>query len=70
MKFVMEAMEYQIPLSFVLYQHKRLVTIEGYIHYIDSFKKEFRIMDLSDNIQVIPIQKVKAIHKYEKAMDT
>jgi hypothetical protein len=65
-ELVLEAMEYHIPLSFVLYQNKRLVTIEGYIHYTDLHKKEFRIIDLSSNIHVIPIQKVKAIHKYEK----
>jgi YolD-like protein len=69
-ELVLEAMEYHIPLSFVLYQHKSLVTFEGYIHYTDLLKKVFRIFDLSDHIQVIPIQKVKAIHKYEKAMDT
>ncbi|WP_373869412.1 hypothetical protein [Fictibacillus barbaricus] len=62
-------MEFNIPLTFVVYLNRRLITINGHIHYIDPYRMKFRIISLNNEIQIVHFSKVKAIHKYEKAMD-
>jgi YolD-like protein len=68
-ELVLEAMEYNLPLTLVVYQNKRLITISGYIHYIDPQQMEFRIKSLDDELKIVHYSKVKAIHKCEEAMD-
>lgn len=68
-ELVLEAMEYHFPLTFVIYQNRRLETLDGYIHHVDSQQLKFRIMGLDQNVHVISYSNVKALHKYEKAMD-
>jgi hypothetical protein len=63
-------MEYNFPLTFIIYQNRRLIAINGHIHFIDSIKMEFLIIDLEGFLHNAPFSKVKAIHKYEKAMET
>jgi YolD-like protein len=67
---VLEAMEFNFPLTFIIFKNSRLVALNGYIHYIDSINMEYRIMDLDDFPHKVTFSKVKAIHKYEKAMET
>jgi hypothetical protein len=69
-ELILEAMEYNIPLTFIIYKNKRLIAINGHIHFTDSIKLEFRIVDLDHFLNKVSFSKVKAIHKYEKAMDT
>jgi hypothetical protein len=69
-KLILEAMEYNIPLTFIIYKNRRLIAINGHIHFIDSIKMQFRIVDLDHFLHKVSFSKVKAIHKYEKAMDT
>jgi hypothetical protein len=69
-ELILEAMEYNIPLTFIIYKNRRLIAINGHIHFIDSIKMEFRILDLDHFLHKVSFSKVKAIHKYEKAMDT
>jgi hypothetical protein len=67
---ILEAMEYNIPFTFIIYKNSRLIAINGHIHFIDSIKMEIRIVDLDHILHKVSFSKVKAIHKYEKAMDT
>ncbi|GGB53473.1 YolD-like family protein [Fictibacillus barbaricus] len=68
-ELVLEAMEHNFPLTFVVYLKKLLNTISGHIHYIEPHKMEFRIKSLDNDIKLVPFSKVKAIHKYEEAVD-
>jgi YolD-like protein len=65
-ELVLEAMEYNFPLTFIIYKNRKLVVINGHIHYIDSIKMEFRIVDLDHFLHKVSFSKVKAIHKYVK----
>jgi hypothetical protein len=69
-ELVLEAMEFNFPFTFVIYKNGRLIAINGYIHYINSVKMEFRILYLDDYVHKISFAKVKTIHKYEKVMET
>jgi hypothetical protein len=69
-ELILEAMEYNFPLTFIIYKNRRLEAIDGYIHFIDSIKMEFRIVDLDHFHHKVSFSEVKTIHKYEKAMDT
>jgi hypothetical protein len=68
-ELVLEAMECNLPLTLIVYQNKRLINISGHIHYIDPNRMQFRIISLNNEIKIVHFSKVKAIHKYEKAMD-
>jgi YolD-like protein len=69
-ELILEAMKYNFLLKFIIYKNRRLEAIDGYIHYNDSIKMEFRILDLENLLHKVSYSKIKAIHKYEKAMDT
>jgi YolD-like protein len=69
-ELILKAMEYNFSLTFIIYKNRRLESIEGNIHYIDSIKMELRIIDFQDILHKVSFSKVKAIHKYEKAMET
>jgi YolD-like protein len=69
-ELILEAMEYNFPLTFIIYNKRRMELIMGNIHFIDSIKMEFRIIDFQDILHKVSFSKVKAIHKYEKAMET
>lgn len=69
-ELILEAMEYNFPLTFIIYKNRRLESIVGNIHFVDSIKMEFRIIDFQDIHHKVSFSKVKAIHKYEKAMET
>jgi YolD-like protein len=69
-ELILESMEYNFPLTFIIYRNRRLESIEGNIHFIDSIEMEFRIIDFQDILHKVSFSKVKAIHKYEKAMET
>lgn len=62
-QLVLESMEFHFPLTFTIFKNKRLVTIHGFVHYMDPLKKELRIVDLKDHLHKIPFGLVKSIHK-------
>lgn len=69
-ELILEAMEYNFPLTFIIYKNRRFEKIDGHIHFIDSIKMEFRIIDFQYILHKVSFSKVKAIHKFEKAMET
>ncbi|WP_137791835.1 YolD-like family protein [Bacillus sp. E(2018)] len=62
---IMEAMEYNVPLAFTVYRNKRLNIIRGYIHYLDLYKNELRILDNSDTVRILSFSEVKGIPKLD-----
>jgi hypothetical protein len=66
---VLESMEFHFPLQFTLYKQKRLIPLEGYVHFVDHIKQEFRVVDFDEYVHHIPLHQIKNIHKYEEARD-
>lgn len=64
-EIILEAMEYHVPLMFTIYKNKRLITLSGYIHYIDTYKKQLRILDMNDNIEFVFFSEIKKIVKLD-----
>ncbi|ANC77451.1 hypothetical protein ABE65_011840 [Fictibacillus phosphorivorans] len=62
---MLEAMEYHVPLMFTIYKNKRLITLSGYIHYIDTNNKQLRILDMNDNVEFVSFSEVKKLVKME-----
>jgi YolD-like protein len=69
-ELILEAMEYNFPLTFIIYKNRRLEAIDGKIHFLDSIKMELRIIDFQNILHKVSFSKIKAIHKFEKAMET
>jgi YolD-like protein len=49
---ILESMEFNFLLSFTIYKDKRLIVIQGNIHFIDENKQELRIMDLDNHLHI------------------
>lgn len=64
-EMILEAMEFHLPLELTLYNNKRLITITGHVHYMDSVKKHFRILDKSGTLKIVPFSEVKGVSKSE-----
>ncbi|MGD6964407.1 YolD-like family protein [Fictibacillus phosphorivorans] len=62
---LLEAMEYHVPLMFTIYKNKRLITLCGYIHYMDTYNKQLRILDMNDNVEFVSLSEVKKLDKVD-----
>jgi YolD-like protein len=60
-EIILEAMEYNIPLVLTLYKDKRLNTLSGYVHYIDTVKRHFRILEKNGTLRIVPFSEVKGV---------
>ncbi|WNB93429.1 YolD-like family protein [Bacillus sp. NEB1478] len=58
---ILEAMEYNKPVSFTVYKNKRLITINGFTHYIDQNKKQLKIMDSNSELHTISFSSIKKV---------
>jgi hypothetical protein len=60
---ILESMEFNFPLSFTIYQDKRLLMIQGNIHFIDVNKQELRIIDLDNHLHILKVASIKDVQK-------
>jgi hypothetical protein len=63
-ELILEGMEYNKPLSFTVYKNKRLITINGFTHYIDQNKKQLKVIDNNNELQIISFSIHKNVIKY------
>jgi YolD-like protein len=62
---MIEAMVYNVPLMFTIYKNKRLISLSGYIHYMDTYDKQLRILDMNDNVEFVSFSEVKKLVKVD-----
>ncbi|MBM7713715.1 hypothetical protein JOC94_000684 [Bacillus thermophilus] len=56
-----EAMEFAKEVNITYFSHRQSKQIAGKIHYFDSVKKEFRIVDRSGHVQRILLKQIEHI---------
>jgi YolD-like protein len=61
---ILESMEVNFPLSFTIYEDKRLAVIKGNIHYFDVNKQEIRVFDRDNNLHILKTISIKDVQKY------
>ena len=54
---VREAMEFNIPLHFIIFEDGELLELKGYVHFIDITSKEFRIRDFQNTNHYLAFHK-------------
>lgn len=60
---IMESMENSFPLSFTVYENKRLLTLNGSVQYMDQVNHLLRVIDEDGRIHKLPFASLKDVKR-------